>query len=64
MNNGKFVTSQREIANHLADTFETKVSQIRNSFEDKDEEAINILQRLCEKKTEVFNFKEVDQVQM
>ena len=61
---GKLITSQKKLADTLANTFESTVKEVRKNFEENHEKTMRILKKLCTQRTEEFKFKEVSREQM
>ena len=61
---GRLLTSQWEIANCLANHFYDSVKNIRESFSNENETALNVLRELKVKQNKKFDFVEIDSHQM
>ena len=62
--NGTLITSQAKIAETLATNFQEKVSKVRENFKEDENEAIKILEKLCVKRDNEFEFKKVSRERM
>ena len=47
ISDGKLITSQKKLADTLANTFDNKVKGVRKDFTENHEKAMNILKNLC-----------------
>ena len=61
---GKLITSQKKLADTLANTFENKVKDVRKKFTEDHEKAMYFLKNLCTQRSEEFDFQQVSRETM
>ena len=64
MKDGKMIMSQVKLANTLANHFDEKVGKVREEVKGDEDKALDILEKLCKRRDEAFNFKTITEEKM
>ena len=60
----RLIMGQSEIANTLASHYDEKILNIRKEFDDEEDKALEILEKLCPRRSDQFEFEEISESTM